>query len=93
VPIELIPNAPREIETRLGGIYDEFTTSRAQDDDFRHPLAASLAAAIFTQHREAREVEMRVQEYLPYTMDEYRQGKRADWSDYYTAHLSRGEKR
>ncbi len=89
--ISLAPNAVREVETRLGGIYDEFTSEDAEDANFRKPLAASLAAAIFSKHSHAAEVILHVQEFWPTTMEEYRQGERARWSDCYAARFARTE--
>jgi hypothetical protein len=87
--IPLVPEAEREVQIRLGGIFDEFTSEKADDADFRQPLAASLAASIFSRHATASEVVLHVQEYWPKTMAEYRSGQRADWSDYYAARFAR----
>lgn len=91
-PTQLLPHASREAITRLGGIYDQFTSEEAQEKEFRQPLAASLAAAIFNQHDEAQEVYIRIKEFWHNTMDEYRAGNHPEWAEYYSAHMSRGEK-
>lgn len=87
--ISLLRESDREAQIRLGGIYDQFTSEDAEDATFRKPLAASLAAAIFSEHADATEVILHVQEYWPNTMEEYRKGQRAQWSDYYAARFAR----
>lgn len=91
VGVPLIAESEREVEIRLGGIFDEFTSEDADDERFRKPLAASLAAAMFSQHKNAAEVTLHVQEFWPKTMEEYRQGEKAKWSDYYAARFVRTE--
>lgn len=88
VNISLLPEAGREVQTRLGGIYDEFSTKAADEAGFRRPLAASLAAAVFSQHADTAQVVLHAQEYRPKTMAEYRQGQRAGWSEYYVARFA-----
>lgn len=87
--IVLAAGSGREVEIRLGGIYDEFSSKQADDAIFRKPLAASLAAAIFSQYSEATQVTLRVQQYLQISILEYQQGKREQWSDYYSARFAR----
>lgn len=87
--ISLVPGSEREMQIRMGGIFDEFTSKDADDASFRKPLAASLAAAIFSKHSDAAEVTLHVQEFWPITMAEYRQGQRAAWSEYYAARFAR----
>lgn len=82
--ISLSSEKEREIQIRLGGLYDEFT-KKDLDANFRKPLAASLAAAIFSKFANAKEVTLHVQEFSPITMEEYQKGQRATWSEYYQA--------
>lgn len=82
--ISLSSKKEREIQIRLGGLYDEFT-KKDLSANFRKPLAASLAAAIFSKFTNAKEVTLHVEEFWPITMQEYQKGQRAHWSEYYQA--------
>jgi hypothetical protein len=85
--LKLLSMPGREVQLRLSGLYDEFAGT--VNDKFRQKLAASLAASMFSGHADAVEVTLHIQEFWPKTMDEYRRGMRADWSDYYTARFVR----
>lgn len=86
--VPLIPDNQREMQIRLGGVFDDLA-SGAHDAHLRQPLATSLAAAIFTKYQEAAEVTLHVEEFLPVTMAEYREGRREEWSEYYKARFAR----
>lgn len=87
IPLSTQPG--REVELRLYGISDEFICKNAEDPSFRQPLAASLAASIFARDATVAEAILRVQEFRPITMEEYRRGERAHWSEYYVARFAR----
>lgn len=91
--VPLIPDTEREMHIRLGGVFDELTSEGAYDDHFRQPLATSLAAAIFTKYHDAAEVILHVEEFLPVTMVEYREGRREEWMEYYKARFARNEEK
>jgi hypothetical protein len=84
--ITLAPPSEREVQTRLGAIFDEFV---GDDRDFRKELGASLAAAMFSRYSQASEVILRVQEFWPERMQDYRAGLRPDWSEYYVARFAK----
>lgn len=90
--IPLISDSQREEHIRLGGVFEEFTSEDANDANFRQPLAASLAAAMFTRYPDAKEVVFHVKEFWQKSMAEYRQGQREKWADYYNARFARNEK-
>ncbi len=82
-------NASREVQIRLGGLYEEFTTKGAQEDKVRQTLAGSLTSYVFGEYPTASHVIFRVEDYWPITMAEYRQGKRSDWEVLYEAKFAR----
>jgi hypothetical protein len=92
-----------EADLRIGGIAKEFEYTEPDFKRFQHALGASLAGAVFGQHPEAVSVTVRLEEYYPPSMVEYRQGKRASWNPIYEAKFeptneqvtadSRGERR
>lgn len=92
INIPLIHNSIREEEIRMGGIFDEFISKDARDPSYRNPLAASLAAAMFSKDRDAVEVILHVQEFWSTTIAEYQRGQKAEWTDFYVARFTRGEK-
>jgi len=89
VDLPLVKNAGREVDIRLGSLSDEFIRKDEASDETRKQLAASLAAATFSNHPNAKEVMLRIQEFWPISMDEYRRGLRAHWQDYYAARFAR----
>ncbi len=91
--LPLVPDSQREAQIRVNAIVDELTVKDVDDPEYRQPIAASLAAAMFGKHRDAKEVVLHIQELWPKTMEEYREGQRADWSNRYSARFVRGANR
>lgn len=89
--LALVPPSEREAEIRAGGIFDELITKDSKDKSLRKTLAKSLAATMFYRHKNATLVSLHIEEYWPKTMAEYREGERAQWSDYYVADFVRNE--
>ncbi|MCA9507439.1 MAG: hypothetical protein KC505_03335 [Myxococcales bacterium] len=87
--IHFIPTTEREAQIRMGGIFEEFTSEEFEFPEFRKPLASGLAAVIFSRYNDASEAKLRIQGYQSVSMEEYRQGLRSQWADYYTAQFSR----
>lgn len=87
--IHFAQNASREVQIRLAGIYEEFTSKFAREDQVRQKLATSLTSYVFGEHPTATEVILRIEDYWPTTIAEYRQGKRSDWEVLYEAKFSR----
>jgi hypothetical protein len=89
--VPLITDTEREMHIRLGGIFDELTNTDNENTHLRQSLAASLCAAMFTKYHEIVEVILHVQEFLPVSIAEYREGKRQLWVDYYKARFARAK--
>lgn len=87
--IPLVPATDREAQIRLGAIFDELSEKVDENEELRKPIAASLAATIFGKYKNATQVVLHVQEYWPKTMEQYRQGERPSWQDYYAARFAR----
>lgn len=92
--LRLEKDSGREAAIRLGGFYDEFTSKEAEEDpEFRQQLGATLAAAIFTEHPEAVQAVLHLEEYDPVSMEAYRQGERSSWEEIYQATFARIEEK
>jgi hypothetical protein len=74
-----------EADLRVGNIIDQFLGDAAENKELQRSLAASLAAAIFGRRPEARHVVVRLESFMPVSMAEYREGKRAVWKPMYSA--------
>lgn len=83
--ISLFDTPRREAEIRVGNLSEELMRDKPEHKEFRQKLGTSLAASVFSSHPGATEVVLRVDEYYPNTMEEYRQGKREIWSEAYRA--------
>ena len=79
----------REENIRLGGIFEEFLSDEADEEDFRQTLASSLAASAFSYKAGSVKATLHIQEFGPISMAEYRQGMRGDWEEIYTAKFIR----
>ena len=86
--LELSPEMNREETIRLGGIFDEYTSEDAEEEEFRRNLGSSLAASVFGRYPEARALNLRVEEFVHVSMEEFRSGKRAQWEQIYQASFS-----
>ena len=73
-----------EAELRVTGIVCMYVTER-----LRGGLLHSWAATMFGRHPEAAQVKVEVEIYDPPTMEEYRQGQRAQWEVMDTAVFQR----
>jgi hypothetical protein len=77
-------NNNREMEIRLSAIISEFLRRTEGDPmDYRRELAVSLAASVFGQHRDAKQVVVSLEEYWPPTLEEYSEGERGEWTPLY----------
>jgi hypothetical protein len=79
----------QEADLRLGNIIDQFGTEQDDPKAFQRSLSASLAGYMFGKNPDAREVVVRLQEYYPPSMADYRAGKRAKWAPVYSATFKR----
>ena len=87
--VHFAEHASRELKIRLASIYDEFTSKAARKDHVRQALATSLTSYIFGEYPTASRVVLRIEDYWPTTMAEYREGKRSDWEVLYEAKFAR----
>lgn len=87
--LSLFDRPRREAEIRVGNLSEELMRDNPEHREFRQKLGASMAASVFSSHPDATEVVLRVDEYWPNTMEEYRQGKREAWSEAYRARFSK----
>lgn len=74
----------KEISLRIGNIVNMFW-SEDYDEDTQRALAASWASAISRRYPAAKKVRLRIQEYDLPTIQEYNEGLRPKWNDYYMA--------
>lgn len=86
--VALVPESEYEAHIRISGIYDDIAY-KSDNPEFRKPVAASLAASVFGKYADATQVIVHVQEIRPKTMEEYRKGERAQWSELYKARFAR----
>jgi hypothetical protein len=101
----LFPEKNGEANLRFGDIIDQFATSAGGDSDsdgdddsddeqqridFARSLSASLAGAMFARHPAAAAVRVRLEEFVPIDMADYRAGARADWHPLYQAKFTHG---
>jgi hypothetical protein len=92
--ISLFTHASHEADVRVGNIIDQFASDPDEDTPALHrALAASLAGTIFGRYPDSKKVVVRLQELWPVSMEEYREGKRAEWEPVYDAAFIHNTKR
>jgi hypothetical protein len=73
-----------EADIRIRGVFTEFRNNDDEDyERYKRSLAASLAGNIFGRYPESKQVNVRLEELLAVSMDDYRQGKRGQWRPVY----------
>lgn len=76
--------ASHEADLRISHITDEFWN----DDEtggLQRSLAASFAGKIFARYPQAHEVVVRLEQFTPASMEEFRRGSRPQWTPLYEA--------
>jgi len=81
--------ANREVDLRLSDIIEQFLNDDREDEDpdpahFTRALAASLSAAVFSRHKDAKSVTIRLVKFEPVSMADYRSGVRPTWQHLYS---------
>jgi hypothetical protein len=91
VPLET--GLSKEADLRVGNIIDQFAPQDDFGDDVtstqvQRSLSASLARLMFARDRNVKHVTVRLENYRPVSMAEYRGGKRPEWQLIYSAGFS-----
>jgi len=89
VPLET--GASAESDLRVGNIIDQFAPDRddkESDVQLQRSLSASLARVLFMRIPDAKSVNVRLEEYRPVSMEDYRKNKRSYWAPLYSARYS-----
>ena len=84
-PVSLDTGLSREAGLRVGNIINEFTEQAEDLVKLQRSLSSSLAGTVFGRYPEATKVVVRLEEFLPVSMQEFRAGSRAHWKPIYTA--------
>jgi len=91
--VSLERSSSHEADLRINNITGQLTANDGEEDtddqdaarDLRRSVAASLAGKVFGRYRGAQAVIVRVDEFNPVDMPEYRQGLRPKWEEIYQA--------
>jgi len=89
VPLESGDSA--EADLRVGNIIDKFapdSEDNISDVQLQRSLSASLARVLFMRIPDARSVNVRLEEYRPVSMNDYKKNKRGYWHPLYSARFS-----
>ncbi len=74
-----------EADLRTGAMVGGFNDPEPELVKFRRSLMASLAGTVFGRHPEAAKVIVKVDEFTPVSMGDYRKGIRPEWKQIYEA--------
>lgn len=84
-PVELTTGASAEADLRVGNIIDEFASDAEDPVVFQRSLSSSLAGTVFGRNPDAARVAVKLENYKPVSMVEYRAGARGRWEPLYQA--------
>lgn len=89
--IQLEEGMNSEAFIRTGDIIEKYYQAFDEEDsdDMQRDLSASLAASVFGRFPTATDVRVRIDEFSTVSMNDYREGKRPEWKNLYTAHFSK----
>lgn len=75
----------REVDLRLGDIVEQFLNGDEDEaQNLQHDLAASLSGSVFARHPDAQSVTMKLEQFVPVSMQDFRNGHRAKWTFLYS---------
>jgi hypothetical protein len=75
-----------ETDLRIGNIFNQFFSESGEDaEDLQRSVAASLAGTVLGRNPDATAVNVRLENFSPVSMKEYRSGSRPSWSSIYEA--------
>lgn len=83
--ISLETGASHEADLRVGNVIGQFSNESEEPEKLQRSVAASLAGTVFGRYPEAKEVNVRLEEFTPVSMADYRVGKRPQWAPIYQA--------
>jgi hypothetical protein len=79
-------HSSQEANLRVGNITDQFADfEEDKSEELTRSLSASLAGTIFGRYPRARTVTVRIEQFTPVDMKEFREGKRPRWEPAYSA--------
>jgi hypothetical protein len=83
--VNLAVGENHEADLRVGNIIDQFSYEVEDPVEFQRSLSSSLAGTIFGRYPESRTVAVKLEEFHPVSMSEYRSGVRSRWESVYQA--------
>jgi hypothetical protein len=83
--VRLLSGKGGEGDLRLGNIIDQFWNETEDPVALQRSLSSSLAGTIFGRYPEARQVAVHLKKFDPVSMQEFREGKRPEWTTVYNA--------
>jgi len=86
--VNLAESENQEADLRVGNIIDEFQNHEDDPISFQRALSSSLAGTIFGRYPEAEKVTVKLENYIPVSMKEYRSGMRPHWDHVYEAQFA-----
>jgi hypothetical protein len=88
-PVPLRLHESHEAELRVGNIIDQMQADREDQEDFQRAMTASLARNIFARYPGAHAVVVRLEEFSPVSIEEFRKNFRPSWTPLYEAKYTR----
>ena len=84
--VSLDTPSTHESALRVGNIIDQFWEPDDSDgEEVHHALLASLAGKMLSRHPEAKVISVKLERFDPVSMQQYLQGERPQWEEFYEA--------
>jgi len=93
VTVPILNGKVREVDLRVGDIIEQFYNEHVDNPKkYQRVLSASLCGAMFGLYPEAHSVRIRLEQLVPPSMEEYRNGVTRSWQKIYSAKFIKRKK-